>query len=118
MEAYFDEKNHPKVKLVVGGRRKKHLLNAIIDTGFDGFLSLPLTIAVGLGLELTDIVQVQYADGRISNELVFAVNVEINNKTRAVQATLTNSIEALAGTALFANNKVLFDFSQKKISIS
>ena len=118
MEAYFDENNHPKVKLKVGGRKNKHLLTAILDTGFDGFLSLPLTIAVGLGLELTDVMQVQYADGRISNELVFAVDIEMDGKNQMVQATLTNSIEALAGTALFSTKKVSFDFPKRKISIS
>ena len=118
MEAYFDENNHPKVNLIVGGRKKKHLLKAVLDTGFDGYLSIPITIAVELGLELINIIRVQYADGRISNELVFAVNVELGGKSELVQATLTNSVEALAGTALFIRNKVTLDFAKKKINIS
>ncbi len=104
--------------MVVGGRRHKQHLTALIDTGFDGFVSLPITIAVQLGLELVTTERVQYADGRISNELVFSVNVEFNDKNQIVPATLTNSIEALVGTALLSNNKVLFDFAGKQIDVS
>lgn len=117
MEAYFDKSNHPTAKLIVSGSKQKRIITAILDTGFDGYLSLPITIAIELGLELVNSMNVQYADGRISNELVFSANVEINGKTLPVQATLTNSIEALAGTALFAKNKILFDFPKKKISV-
>lgn len=118
MKSYFDKSNHPKVDLVVAGRKQKRLLTALLDTGFDGYLSLPLTIAIQLGQELINAIPVQYADGRISNELVFAVNVQLNGKSQLVNATLTNSVEALAGTALFAKNRVLFDFSGNKITIS
>src|SRR3989344_7349217 len=115
MEAYFDKTNHPKVKVVVSGRKQKRIVSAILDTGFDGYLSLPITTAIELGLELINSMNVQYADGRISNELVFSANVEMDGKTLPVQATLTNSVEALAGTALFAVNQILFDFKKKKI---
>ena len=118
MEAFFDERNHPKVNLIVSGQRQKRLLTALLDTGFDGYLSLPLTIAIPLGLELINVERVQYADGRISNELVFAVYLHKNDGNKQlVQATLTNSVEALAGTALFSKNKITFDFVQKKITI-
>ncbi len=118
MEAYFDRTNHPKVKIIVGGRKQKRLLIALLDTGFDGHLSIPINIAIQLGLELVNVERVQYADGRISSELVFAVNVEIDGKNQLIQATLTNSIEALAGTALFSKNKVTFDFLRRKIIIT
>ena len=117
MQAYFDSKNHPKIKLIVGGSRQKQLLTAVLDTGFDGFLSLPISIAVGLGLELVSTIQVQYADGRVSNELVFSVTVEMDGESHKVSATLTDSVEALVGTALLSKNKVIFDFLHKKIQI-
>ena len=118
MEAFFDEQRHPMVKLAVAGSKKRRLITAILDTGFDGFLSIPITVAVTLGLELSDIVQVQYADGRVSNELVFNANIEIDGKLKEVKATLTGSVEALAGTLLFSDKKVTLDFSHKSIRIS
>jgi len=118
MEAFFDERDHPTVKLVVAGSKKKRIIAAILDTGFDGFLSLPVTVAVTLGLELSNIERVQYADGRISEELVFIANVEMDGKVQKVKATLTGSVEALAGTQLFAKKKVSLDFLHKSIRIS
>lgn len=117
MEAYFDKTSHPRVKIIVGGRKQKRLIIALLDTGFDGHLSIPVNIAIQLGLELVNVERVQYADGRISSELVFAVHIDFNGQQQLVQATLTNSIEALAGTALFSKNKVTFDFLRKKIII-
>lgn len=118
MEARFDERNHPTVKLLVGGTQRKRVVTAILDTGFDGTISIPITIAVTLGLELSDIIQVQYADGRVSNELVFKANIETDGKLKEVKATLTGSVEALAGTLLFSDKKVTLDFARKSIRIT
>lgn len=101
MESFFDRNGHPKVKLTVGGRKRSGDIDAVLDTGFDGYLSLPVSMAVQLGLELIGTDTVQYADGRTARELVF-----------------TDSVEALAGTALFSGMKVSFDFASKRISIS
>lgn len=115
METFFDTSNHPKIKLKISGRRKEHTLEAILDTGFDGHLSLPISVAVSLGLELTSVIPVQYADGRISQELVFSVKVYFGGKEKLVPATLTGGAEALAGTALFTGYKLTFDFIKQKI---
>lgn len=117
MEAFFDQNGRPKVKLLVKGKRQKGVLACLLDSGFDGYLCLPITIAVGLGLELVSIQGVQYADGRTSQELVFQITVNLNGRDQEVQATLTNAGESLAGTALFAKNTVYFDFPSKKITI-
>ena len=44
MEAYFDETDHPKVKIIVSGRKQKRIITAILDTGFDGYLSKILAL--------------------------------------------------------------------------
>lgn len=45
MEVFFDERGHPKTRVKVKGARQKGTLEAILDTGFDGYLSLPVNIA-------------------------------------------------------------------------
>ena len=118
MEAFFDEQHHPLVKLTVSGSKKKRLITAIFDTGFDGFLSIPITTAIALGLELSSVIRAQYADGRVAEELEFNAYVELDGHTQKVKATLTGSVEALAGTQLFAKKKVSLDFLHKSIRIS
>ena len=115
MDAFFDDKGHPKVRLRVGGTKNKRILEAILDTGFDGYLSLPISMAVQLGLELIGTDTVQYADGRTANELVFSVVVKLDKSEQLVPATLTGGIEALAGTALVSGYAVTFDFPKERI---
>lgn len=115
METFFDARNHPKIKLTVVGARKSSLLEAILDTGFDGYLSLPISIAVTLGIELTSIIPVEYADGRRSQELVFSVRMDFDGKEAIVPATLTAGSEALAGTALLAKYELRINFLHQKI---
>lgn len=97
METFFDDRNHPKIKLAVGGAKQSNL------------------IAVTLGIELTAIIPVEYADGRRSQELVFSVKVELDGKRETVPATLTAGTEALAGTALLAKYKLIINFPLQKI---
>ena len=117
METFFDSRNHPKIRFTVVGARKSSLLEAILDTGFDGYLSLPISIAVTLGIELITIIPVEYADGRRSQELVFSVRVELNGKEKIVPATLTAGAETLAGTALLAKYELLVNFPRRKITL-
>jgi predicted aspartyl protease len=117
MKAFFDSYGRPKVKLAIRGTRQSGTLEAILDTGFDGFLSLPVATAVPLGLELIGIQPVEYADGRVSKELVFAVKVNLNAKEKVVSATLTGGSEALAGTGLFGDYDLKLNFSKQIISM-
>lgn len=117
METLFDSRKQPRIKLTVVGARKRSLLEAILDTGFDGYLSLPINIAVTLGIELIAIIPVEYADGRRSQELVFSVEVDLDGKEERVPATLTAGVEALAGTSLLADYELYLNFPGQRINI-
>ena len=117
METFFDSRNHPKIRLAVGGAKQSNLLEAILDTGFDGYLSLPINIAVTLGIELAAIIPVEYADGRRNQELVFSVKVSFGATEETVPATLTAGAEALAGTALLAGYELKLNFPKQKINL-
>ncbi len=117
METFFDVRKHPKILLTVVGARKSSSLEAILDTGFDGYLSLPINVAITLGIELTAIIPVEYADGRRSQELVFSVRVDFDGKQEMVPATLTAGAEALAGTVLLARYELLINFPRQKITL-
>ncbi len=47
---YFDQLGHPRLKLNICGFRDQHpgkKFEALIDTGFTGFIQLPLPVAIG-----------------------------------------------------------------------
>jgi predicted aspartyl protease len=62
---------------VIGKGGGEVTVEGILDTGFDGFLCLPISLAVSLGLELIDVTRTELADGTVmEDELVFAGRAE------------------------------------------
>lgn len=78
IEGVIREVGTPVLPVKVMGRGGAEVtVEGILDTGFDGFLCLPVPVAVSLGLELIDVTHTELADGTIvEDELVFAGRVE------------------------------------------
>jgi clan AA aspartic protease len=91
------------------GLRGAQTVTAVVDTGFDGELCLPIEIAVGLGLELVGTEFVEYADGRIERELLFRGSVQFLGETKTIRIALTESEDALLGMALLKGRTLLID---------
>jgi clan AA aspartic protease len=96
-------------EIEVIGLRERQRLPAIVDTGYDGFLCLPVEIAVGLGLELSGSQWVQYADGRIERELVFRGRVAFLDEEREVDIHITEAPETLFGLAMLQGYRLILD---------
>ncbi|MCX7966856.1 MAG: hypothetical protein N3B10_00030 [Armatimonadetes bacterium] len=97
------------VEVEVIGTRQSVRLNAVVDTGFDGALCLPIDVAVTLGLELAGYEFVQYADGRIARELTFHGIARFLGRRREVRISLTESDEALLGLEMLRGYKMILD---------
>ncbi|MFQ6061959.1 MAG: hypothetical protein ACE5J9_02125, partial [Methanosarcinales archaeon] len=61
IEGYFNESGYPCIDLIVFGNRGNYPIEAIIDTGFDGDLCLPIQIAIQIGLELVSVQRFELA---------------------------------------------------------
>ena len=112
---YSDGK--PKIELTVTGLDAKIKVSALIDTGFDGALMLSLPAALQIGLRLSNMVQVELADGSIKKEFVFEAKVVLDEETVPVDVLLTSSDESLVGTALLQNQSLMIDFKHQTISL-
>ncbi len=67
---YFDGDGRPTVDIEVSNPLGwKKPVTALIDTGFDGFLSLPISQAFPIGLMLRGTVSVTLADGSTQDKL-------------------------------------------------
>ena len=68
----LDENGHPTLKIKVYGISEDHSaeFTAMIDTGFTGFLTLPITLAIPLGLTLFGTADSVYADGSTGTNLL------------------------------------------------
>jgi predicted aspartyl protease len=106
------------VDVEVGGTRRTVALTAVLDTGFDGELSVPLDVAVTLGLELTGADVIELADGSHKRELLFSGTAGVLGKRRQVAMYVTESEDALVGTELLADCNLHIDFPAAKVRLS
>lgn len=90
------------VELDVIGQGRSELVRAMVDTGFDGAICLPVSVAVTLGLELSGRDFVEYADGRIVRELFFRGKVRFLGKVKEVRIYLTDVEEGLIGLEMLS----------------
>ena len=117
MRAYFDTYGQPRVEIEVRGSRAVARVAAVLDTGFDGELSLPVGVAMQLGLELRDVIAVELADGTVSDELVFAGTRVDEGQESQVGILVTRSQDPLLGTGLLRSKRVVLDFGTGKAEI-
>ena len=118
IQAYFDDLGNPKVKIAVGGSRMQVEVEALIDTGFNAYIILPSLIATRLGLELTSVTWVELADGSVIRNSVFSGHATFGGQSQEVEIMMTDSDEALIGTALLSNYKLTIDFVNRTVEIT
>jgi len=101
------------ISLVLGKRRLR--MRAIVDTGFNGYLSVPMSLVKSwyfFGYEKYEI-----ATGDIVEEKVYLGKIIWNQKFQDVYAVTSHSKDILIGTKLLRQNRLFIDFRKKKIVI-
>lgn len=118
IEGYISAVGAPVLEIKVKGKKEEIIVEGILDTGFDGYLCLPISIAVQLGLELIKVVRTELADGTIlEDELVFTGKVEWNGSVMEVDILLTKSEDVLIGTSFLIGCSVVLDYQKNKVQI-
>jgi predicted aspartyl protease len=113
----------PKIKLELygmGGRPPvPRIFETIIDTGFTGGISIPLTQALPLGLVLFSTASFTLADGSKEDTLLCAGMARVAQKERPVTFSLTQGNEILLGTDFLATfkAKLELDYTTNTFSI-
>jgi len=118
MTGYVDKYLQPKIKIQVNGLLKSLQLDAIIDTGFNGDLCLPIGVAIQVGLILCGNQDFELADGSIRQDLIFLGQAVLENKERTVEISVTNSEDALIGCNLLKGYKLEIGFQSQTLAIS
>jgi predicted aspartyl protease len=118
MPAPFDQSpGSPTAKIRFWGVDERIGIDAtgIVDTGFTGFLQVPIQIALGAALILTGIAPFTLADGSIKNSFLCLGTVRINDQNVIGLISLSEGSDILIGTELlFKMNKLLLvDFQNK-----
>lgn len=119
IEGIIQEAGTPILELRIIGKGDTEIATGgILDTGFDGFLCLPIPLAVSLGLELINVTRTELADGTIvEDELVFAGLAEWDGAVIDVDILLTRSRDVLIGTAFLKGYQVQLDYQANTVRI-
>jgi predicted aspartyl protease len=97
---FFDNSGSPTVKIGISGviQRQPAEFDALIDTGFVGFVSMPMFAAFPLGLVLVGTVTAVLADGSTANKLTAQGTVWLGAESQSGVIMLeTGSAEVLLG---------------------
>lgn len=122
MRAFFDPQDgSPKVVIRISGTNNViREITALLDTGHNGSLSLPILDLIEIGAKLTGFGPVGLADGRSVTVYYFAVRVEIDGVAKETIAGLIENpkvSEAIVGLELLSPYVALIDFKNKKIGL-
>jgi len=118
MKAYFDEFGHLRAEIEVKGALRSKAVSALIDTGFDGYICLPIEIAIQLGLTLFAYEPFELADGSRRRELVFLGFAQFGEGPEApVEIVLTESKDTLIGIDMLAEMKMEADFKKRSLKV-
>lgn len=109
---YLDSTGTPCLKITISGPLTKgQEFEAIIDTGFSGFLSMPLLKAFPLGLILYGTTEVTLADGSAAAKLTAKAGVRVAGGTLEIGVAILepSSTEVLVGMGFLDKfERVLF----------
>jgi len=117
MKGYIDKALQPKCSIIVKGLRKAIKFDAVVDTGFNGYLCIPISIAIQLGLELRGHEYIELADGSIKHDLTYLGEAIWENANIPIEISLTESNDALLGARLLEDKKLTIDYPEKLVFI-
>ncbi len=114
---YFSKSGSPALKVKVKGPFGQGVeFEGVLDTGFTGFISMPLLSALPLGLILYGTVSVELADGSKSVKLTARGMAEMEGESEVGVVVLEpNSSEVLIGMAFLRLFKRALLLSQNKV---
>jgi predicted aspartyl protease len=121
IQGRIDETLQIRLPLRVRGLYGVVEIEAIVDTGFNGMVFLPVTIALPLGLVLSDIALVELAEGGAHPRMIFGGWAQIGESPE-LPATVMVAFadEALIGMAFLnsLNARIELDLPQRAVTLN
>ncbi len=106
------------VPLAISGPAGEARVDAIVDTGFSGFLLLPSVLIERLALPPLGTTSTTLADGTQRPMYVYTVAVSWLDEARTGPALAGPTGEVLLGTTLLANSRLTVDYPEQTVAIA
>lgn len=116
MEGYFDSAGSPKVKLEIKGTSgQTKTIEALLDTGHSGGLSLSVLQLIEMGAVLKTMGPIRFGNGQEQMCPYFSVMIKVQGEWKEVHASMLGGGEAIAGLELFLPYIATIDFKKRTI---
>jgi clan AA aspartic protease len=91
---------------------------AVIDTGFNGTLSLPEPLIRRMGWRWIGYESYEIATGDVVREKVFVGRIRWFGQVQEVDVVASHAKDILIGTRLLEDHRLLIDFRKNRVTIS
>ena len=100
---FVSENDEPVVEVNLDLGKEKRPVNAVIDTGFNGYICVPKKLIDKSDWDFLGIEEYKLASGELMRERVFLGRVEMGMEKLIAFILSTNSSDTLIGTKLLKN---------------
>ena len=114
---FVNESDEPVIEVKLDLGKEKRAVNAVIDTGFNGYISVPKKLIDESDWDFLGIEEYELASGELMRERVFLGRIEIGTEKLAVFILSSNSSDTLVGTKLLKNRVLTINFADKTLKI-
>jgi len=114
---FVNESDEPVVEVKLDLGKEKRAVNAVIDTGFNGYISVPKKLIDRSDWDFLGIEEYELASGELMRERVFLGRIEIGTEKLVAFILLSNSSDTLIGTKLLKNRVLTINFADKTLKI-
>lgn len=114
---FVNESDEPVIEVKLDLGKEKRTVNAVIDTGFNGYISVPKKLIDESDWDFLGIEEYELASGELMRERVFLGRIEIGTEKLAVFILSSNSSDTLIGTKLLRNRLLIINFADKTLKI-
>src|SRR5262245_44640134 len=107
----------PLVPIVLHGRRPVRI-QAVLDTGFTGHLSLARRHLGKIRVSELGTIESELADGSRDVQPAYLGSVSFDGERKSILITVTDAEDSLVGTALLREKRVLINFAARQVVVS
>ena len=105
-----------EIKLIIAGKPKD--FKAIIDTGFNGFISIPHKTIKQTAWQFIGYEAYELASGEIIKDKVYLGDILFGGRKKYTYILSNKTSDILIGTNFFAGKLLAINFKTKKLTVS
>lgn len=102
----------------VSSRNKRKKVTCVVDTGYDGFLALPVHVVRKLSYQMIDIQRAELADGSTAVFEIYEGFIQWFGKKTRIAVDATPAKTALLGMGIMTNCRLTIEPAKNLVTIT